>query len=218
MSLAIHYRGKLDDRAVLPELLEAARLYCDQEGWHYREVDEPISGRVERRSESKIADHEMDEPADTKAVPIKDTLNGLIISPYPTCDPLWLTFNSEGELCFYLSLNDPDEYWEMKTLSTRTQSAPRDVHIALCNFLQVLQKDFFPGLSVFDEGGYFETNDASGLDDEWDADAATAEELEAPLEGLDPDDPSAQPIRQASHFMRRNGSSWSRRKNRKNDA
>jgi hypothetical protein len=157
VGITIHYSGTLDDLRVLPDLLTAARHFCFQRRWKYIDVDDRILGTVERWVPSD------DEQFHTQESPIDDTLRGIIAQPHPESESVWFTFNQSGELCFYMPKPEPGHYWENKFLFTKTQFAPLDVHISICEFLQLIRDKYFPSLRVVDEGEYWETHDPARL-------------------------------------------------------
>lgn len=169
MSVTIHYNGTLDNRARLEEMLDAARLFCAEQRWMYRDVDEQIIGQVERAAQEKgtfventgIRTDRSD--SGTASFPIDDTLTGILITVHPEVEPVWLTFNATNQLIYYAPLNDEGAYWEIKSLYTNTQRAGVAAHIAICELLHLLQDNYFPNLHVYDEGGYFESGDEQQL-------------------------------------------------------
>ncbi len=192
MGVTIHYNGKLNDRARLAELLDAARLYCAEQRWAYREVDERIIGRVERTVDFNAAEDptadtrlvERDE-AETQAAPIDDFLQGILIFPHPKAEPLALTFNQAGELAYYMPLDDLGTYWEIKSLFTKTQFAGLETHSAVCEFLHFLQDQYMPDLHVYDEANYFESGDAARAAQSLDTLDTAMDELQTALEDWD---------------------------------
>lgn len=52
-----------------------------------------------------------------------------------------------------------DNYWETKLLFTKTQFAPIDIHIGVCELLHLIQEKYFASLDVQDEGEYFDTRE-----------------------------------------------------------
>lgn len=189
MGITIHYSGKLDDARVLPDLLLAAKHFCFQRKWEYAEIDERIIGQVERWIPSD------DEEIHTQIAPIDDTLRGLIIQPHAESESVWLTFNQHGELCFYMPLQKTGTYWKNKLLFTKTQFAPLDIHIAICELLHLIQDRYFPSLQVSDEGEYWETRDPNLLAQNTGKLNAIMDHLETALN--DEGDPIADEIRRA---------------------
>lgn len=157
MGITIHYHGTLDDPRVLPEMLIAMRHFCFKRGWKYIDVDDRIIGTVERWIPGD------GEEIQTAESPIDDTLRGVIIQPHPKSESVWLTFNQHGELCFYHGEEKAGQYWEQRGGFTKTQFAPMDTHIAICELLHLLQDHYFPSLDVSDEGEYWETRDPAKL-------------------------------------------------------
>lgn len=166
MGVTIHYNGRIE-RARLAEMLDAARLYCAEQRWMYRDVDERIIGQVERVVETRETEIEIhgitgtDVQSITRMFPIDDSLSGILITVHRQAEPAWLTFNEAGELAYYMPLNDLGEYWEIKSLFTKTHFAGIRTHIAVCDFLHYLQDNYFPGLNVYDEANYFESGNAA---------------------------------------------------------
>jgi hypothetical protein len=199
MGITIHYSGTLDDRARLAELLDAARLYCAEQRWHALQVEERIIGQVERTVKRIERDDEGGgtEIETTSALfPIDDTLRGFLITVHPKAEPLWLTFNASGEMVYYMALNDAGEYWENKSLFTKTQFAGVETHIAVCEFLHWLQEHYMSALQVYDESGYYESGDVNQLTRAFDTLDTAMDQLQAALENLDGDDQRAEYIRQ----------------------
>lgn len=145
MGITIHYSGKLDDPRVLPQLLAEARHFCFQRRWRYLDVDDRIIGKLDN------------------GVPVDDVMRGIIIKPHPNSESVYLTFNQDGELCFYMPLAKPGHFWQNKLLFTKTQFAPLDVHISICELFTLIRDKYFPGLQVVDEGEYWETHDLARL-------------------------------------------------------
>ncbi len=157
MGITIHYSGKLDDSRTLPQLLDAARLFCSERGWTFQNIDDRVVGTVERWIPSN------DEEIHTESRSIDDTQRGILINPHPESETITLIFNQQHELCFYTPLQEPGQYWETKLLFTKTQFAPIDIHIGICELLHLIQDKYFPSLDVHDEGEYFETRDRERL-------------------------------------------------------
>lgn len=191
MGITIHYNGKLDDPRVLPELLIAARQFCSERGWNYQQIDDRIIGKVERWIPSD------DEQVHTKTSRIDDTQRGVLIDPHPESGPVWLIFNEKHELCFYMPVQEPGNYWENKLLFTKTQFAPIDNHIAICELLHLIQDKYFPSLEVSDEGEYFETGDRERLAQRIGKLNAIMDHLERALTNEDEDNPIVKEIRRA---------------------
>lgn len=202
MPTTIHYNGKLDNRARLADLLDAARLYCAEQRWMYRDIEESIVGHVERVA----AGNGDDEAGETVRLPIDETLEGILITAHPKADPLWVTFNRGGYLVSYMPLNEPGEYWERAALAVDTQTAGVATHIAICEFLQYLRANYMPGLNVYDETNYFESGDVvnaerairdSDTNDPVNdaADAPDTDESAGSLQWLETDSDNTVPIR-----------------------
>lgn len=189
MGITIHYSGKLDDPRVLPPLLTEARHFCFQRRWKYIDVDDRILGIVERCIPSD------DEQVHTQESPIDDTLRGIIIQPHPESESVFLTFNQNGELCFYLPQAAPGHFWENKWLFTQTQFAPLDVHISICELFTLIRDKYFPHLRVVDEGEYWETRDLARLADNFERVNALDNQIADALHN--PDHPHTQPIQSA---------------------
>ena len=85
----------------------------------------------------------------TSVTPIDDTLRGLLITPDRKGEPLRLTFNAQGELVYYMLLDDRGEYWEHKSLFYTTQSRGVETHLAICEFFHLIQDNYMPGLNVY---------------------------------------------------------------------
>jgi hypothetical protein len=147
MGITIHYSGKLDDPRVLPDLLTTARHFCFQRKWKYFDIDDRIIGKLE------------------DGTPVDDVMRGVVIQPHPENESVWLTFNQSGELCFYHADSKPSRYWKQEGNFTKTQFAPIDVHMSICELLHLIRDKYFPGLEVNDEGEYWETGDPSVLAD-----------------------------------------------------
>ncbi len=171
MGITIHYNGKLDDPSVLPALLAEARHFCFKRKWKYGDVDDRIIGTVERWTSRDVKKEELsteemewtDSMVETHSAPIDDVQRGLLIQPHPECETVFLMFNQIGELCFYMPQPETGCYWENKLLFTKTQSAPLDIHISICELLHLIQDRYFSGLRVTDEGEYYETRDPAHL-------------------------------------------------------
>ena len=156
MGITIHYSGKLDAPRVLPELIIAARHFCSQRGWEYQDLDDRVLGKVERRTMTHVKNEELsnaeidwtDTIVETNIFPLDDVQRGVLIKPHSECEPVWLIFNQSGELCFYLPEQEPGHYWENKFLFTKTQFAPIDIHVAICDLLHLIQDQYFPSLQV----------------------------------------------------------------------
>lgn len=83
-------------------------------------------------------------------------LKGISFSP-DHCEPIFLTFLSNGVLCSPLSLKydvEPNPF-----ISTKTQYAGADVHLAVLKLLAFLKQKYFLQLDVEDEGLYWNTGD-----------------------------------------------------------
>jgi hypothetical protein len=191
MGITIHYHGKLDDTRVLPDLLLAARHFCFQRRWKYIDVDDRVIGKVERWIPSK------GEEIKTVTSRIDDWQRGIIIDPHPESESVWLTFNQQGELCFYMPEAEPGHYWEQKFLFTKTQFAPLDVHISICELLHLIQDKYFPNLQVSDEGEYFETRDPAHLAQNFAKLNALMDRVAGALSDENSTDPIADAIRDA---------------------
>jgi len=159
MGITIHYSGKLDAPRVLPALLTAARHFCFQRKWRYVDVDDRILGKLD------------------DGTPIDDLLRGIIAQPHPESESVWLTFNQQGELCFYHARAQPGHYWKQSGGFTKTQFAPLDVHISICELLQLIRDKYFPSLRVVDEGEYWETRDPAHLAQNFDASNTLIDQL-----------------------------------------
>jgi hypothetical protein len=90
-------------------------------------------------------------------------LRGIIAQPHPESEGVWLTFNQRGELCFYHAQTQSGHYWKQHGGFTKTQFAPLDIHISVCELLALVRDKYFSSLRVVDEGEYWETRDPARL-------------------------------------------------------
>jgi len=100
-----------------------------------------------------------------------ENAKGIIISPQ-NCEPLWLTFQTNGQLCgplFFMAKNEKaDIDWGLiHTAHTKTQFAGPEVHIALVKLLKFLSNKYFKEINVSDEGMFWETGDEKILSDQF---------------------------------------------------
>jgi len=162
MGLSIYYCGQIRDMRLLPALTEEVKDICDDLHW--------VSGDLRPQPELP--------------------LQGFQFHP-PGSEPLWLTFREDGVLAdpvYYIFKDDTfsppdpeDEYW----LSSVTQFAGMDAHIALMKLVKYLSLKYFVDFELIDESSYWDTGDASICKYHFDEFEKAMDEMAAKLSKLD---------------------------------
>jgi hypothetical protein len=166
MGVTIHYHGGLDDPARLDAALAMLRTECQQRGWQYHEHDFEARGTFEtyttRSVPSDLPGME-DGIIETEYVELDTRWRGLIVEPHSDSESLVLMFDPQtGRLMMLMSVDSGKSL--SYDLSIKTQFAPVDTHIAVCEVLRRLQREFgSDSLHVHDESGYFDTGDLEAL-------------------------------------------------------
>ncbi len=142
------------------------RAECEQRGWSYDEHDFEASGTFETytfRTVPTDLPGVSESITDTDYVELDTRWRGLIIDPHSNSEPLFMMFDPQtGRLMMLMDIADGHSlsYY----LSVKTQFAPVETHIALCEVLHRLQAEFGAStLLVNDEGEYFDTGDVKTL-------------------------------------------------------
>lgn len=181
MGISIHYRGRINDVAMVTSLTDELEDFAQSLGWrtqHWREDwTKPGTERIsQREGHIRITGH----------VP----LQGVTLFPHKDCEPLSLTFDPKGYLVEPASMATvakgkmkPERAW----VSIKTQFAPLETHISIIKLLQHLKKRYIASLEVHDEGGYWESGDVRELRRRLDSISRSLEILEAALSTLELD-------------------------------
>lgn len=175
MGISIHYRGRINDVAMVITLTDELEDFAQSLGWrteHWKEnLSKPRTARI-RHEEGKINI--------TGNIP----LQGITLFPHKDCEPLSLTFDRNGYL---ISVSRTAMVARGKTkrqgvwVSTKTQFAPLETHISIIKLLQHLKKRYIANLEVHDEGGYWESGDVNELKRRFDSINRSLDVLEAAL-------------------------------------
>ncbi len=166
MGVTIHYHGGLDDPAQLDAALAMLRGECERRGWPHRAHDFEARGAFETYSVRSVPSEIPgvdDGVAETDYVELDTRWRGLIAQPHPESESLTLMFDpNNGRLMMLMSLDSGHSL--SYHLGIKTQFAPVETHVAVCEVLRRLQHEFGrEQLTVNDESGYFETGDLETL-------------------------------------------------------
>ena len=166
MGVTIHYHGSLDDPAWLDAALVMLREECGRRGWPYRELDIEASGPHETYTFRDVPGPFpgwTDAITETEIVELDTRWRGLAIDPHPKCESLLMMFD-ERDTRLMLVMTYGDANSVMYSLHVKTQFAPPEIHVAICEVLHRLQDEFGrEKLIVDDESGYFQTRDRAAL-------------------------------------------------------
>ncbi len=152
MGITIHYHGLLDDPARLDDALAVIREWCADHEWPCRWLDVKVEGP-----------HTTFDDGEERVIEMNTRWRGWTIQPHPQCESLLLAFDDDARLMMCFDAAD-GERMVMYSLFVKTQFAPPQVHIDICDLLHLLQDRFArEGVVVSDEGEYFETGDEGRL-------------------------------------------------------
>ena len=172
MSVTIRYFGSLNNMNDLPRMLDELRDIAHTSEWPYEDVDgvfsslrSPLQGRA-KGGESAVQ---------TINPPL--TLKGMKLIVHPQTDPLWFTFNPEGEITrlsyyavdYYVGKkpNDPVsrkfEFVHQSQASIQTTVGGAELHKLVVKLLSHVKEHYIPGLTVMDDSGYWEDRDDASL-------------------------------------------------------
>ena len=148
MGLTIHYKGKLKSAELLPDLINEIVDIVNIYDWKYDIF-------------------EKEYPDNNFYKESFDDAYGVIFSP-PKCEPVYLTFLSDGKMAnpFFLKYykEDKEESKERKYwVSTKTQYAGIEVHKVIIQLFRYISKKYLVDFEMSDEGRYWETNDVQVL-------------------------------------------------------
>jgi hypothetical protein len=152
MGMTIHYEGQLDDPARLDDALAMIREWCADHEWPCRWLDVKVEGP-----------HTTFDDGEERVIEMNTRWRGWTIQPHPKCESLLLAFDDDARLMMCFDAADGSSL-VTRYLFVKTQFAPFQVHIEICELLHRLQDEFArQGLVVSDEGEYFETGDEKRL-------------------------------------------------------
>jgi hypothetical protein len=166
MGVTIHYHGGLDDPAQLDAALTMLRTESEQRHWPYHAHDFEARGTFETYSVRSVPGDLPgldDGVVEIDYVELDTRWRGLIIEPHPDSESLVLMFDpGNGRLMMLMDVADGQSL--SYDLHVKTQFAPVETHIAVCEVLRRLQREFGAAkLHVNDESGYFDTGDLEAL-------------------------------------------------------
>lgn len=146
MGVTIHYGGNLKSIDQLDDLIDEMIEVSNANKWEYQLFPE-------------ITSKEKD--------PLLPSLKGIAFG-HDNSEPIWLTFNSKGELLspivamFNQNKSDPIQEIPYNAF-TKTQYGGPEYHIKVVNLLKYLEQKYFSLWNVRDESRYYETEDKDHL-------------------------------------------------------
>lgn len=133
MGVTIHYKGKLNQPELINEFCEEMKDISKAMEWDYYLIN---------------------NREDLQEIKLK----GIIIIPHKESEPLVLTVDPEGILRNAFMMKFVKEEPELTFINhIKTQFAPPEVHIAVIKLLKYIHKKYVFNLDVYDEGGYWAT-------------------------------------------------------------
>ena len=157
MGVSIHYRGKLNDTAMLPALCDEVGDIADSLGWPATTLDDDWSTPPDAtlKNGGKVEGHL--------------GLKGIQITPHPDSEPLVLFFDRDGRLrspMTMLLILDGTLQPETAWVPMKTQFSTPDTHVCVVGLLKYLKKRYISNLEVSDESEYWDTGDRRKLEDD----------------------------------------------------
>ncbi len=149
MGLTIHYKGALKKPDMVYPLIEEMSDMAQTMGWHYQVMDNdwdlPNTSSID--SEGSIQGH----------LPLK----GILIKMHTKCESFSLVFDAKGRMTnmVTMALGEKEADWQ----HTKTQFAPVEIHLSMVKLMKYLSNRYFEQFEVFDEGKFWETDDAALL-------------------------------------------------------
>ena len=138
MGLSIHYTGYILNKDMLGPLIEEVTDICKSLNWESHTFDD-------------------------------DEIKGVCFAPKGS-EPVFLTFNKKGRTLSPTNILIKDIYDDIRvskesiyTTSTKTQYAGVDAHIAIIKLLKHISKKYLKDFTLIDEGYYWETDDETIL-------------------------------------------------------
>ena len=156
MGVTIHYRGRLNNISLLPELEEELIDLAKSMGWNYVKFDDDWNEELHYTQEIKDGSLQMDGNLGLK---------GIVIIP-PGSEPINFTVDPTGQLSSFfrqMSIIDKVTAEAMDWVFCKMQFAEISVHIWIVELLKYLKKKYFHDLEVHDEGEYWETGNVKTL-------------------------------------------------------
>ena len=152
MGLTIHYSGRFNEKANLQEMIDEVRDIVEINKWNYHiyETQFPKNGLGKENYNQEIY--------------------GISFSP-PECEPVWLTFLSNGKMSSPVHLKlwsksqNEEEKKYLYQLFTKTQYAGAQIHKIIIHILKHINKKYLSDFKMYDEGSYWETGDEKLLDE-----------------------------------------------------
>jgi hypothetical protein len=144
MGVTIHYKGKLNSPVNIDSFCEEMEDIAKSMGWKHTLID-------------KFDNND------------KTPVKGIIIRPHEKSESLQLITDKQGNLrnvfAFEFAAADSD----LTFLNfIKTQFAPVEIHIAVIKLLKYIQQKYISNLDVYDEGKYWQTENATLLQNKFD--------------------------------------------------
>jgi len=146
MGLSFHYSGNIAKPELLPELMDEVQDICTVYNWKY-------------------TIYERQFPEDPFGKPGYDqNIYGISFTP-PGSETISICFLSNGRmsnkvlLAFYGKTKEQQESKYLYMLSVKTQYSSVESHQFIIQLFRYLNKKYFTGFRLTDEGQYWETND-----------------------------------------------------------
>ena len=144
MGLSIYYKGRFKQGASLTDMIDEVKDIAEVNKWEYHifetEFDQSL---LERESSDQ-------------------NIFGITYSP-PSCEPICLTFLSNGRMCnpFILELCKDSKEKERYSygIFSKTQYAGFEAHKIIIDLFRYLSKKYFSEFELTDESNYWESGD-----------------------------------------------------------
>ena len=154
MGLSIHYQGQIRSYNLIEDLIFEAEDICKSMNWKYHTWIKTGSAHNDTHvNNPNFINYTLED------------LKGISILP-EECEPVELVFFPSGKICspIKLKLNDAATNDLMvECVSTKTQYAGIDTHLAVLKLLQYFKDKYFSVFELSDEGMYWETKDVEVL-------------------------------------------------------
>ena len=182
MGVKIHYRGSLNNKNELKNLVNEVKDIAKSMGWSFAQLEEDWAN-------TPTAKFVKDEAEGLK-ITGDCSLKGIHFSINELGDAIWLYFNANGHLStpFQVAMEAEENYPLKKAwLATKTQEAGPDTHIAVIKLLKYLKSKYISNLEVLDNGGYWENEDLDLLNSRFNQMDKFMEDMDKAIEGFDID-------------------------------